>query len=148
MSLRHYSHVATPTLHLFYPAADREGSDLRTKHGVVSQNSPHLFGCACLGPAPYMIEEDETIFVKNKGGRLHTFTEVENFGGGRVAGLNFDLLRVPECPLQPPDDPNNLPPGARLKIKHLSPGTHLFMCCIHPWMRAVIKVQPAEDKDQ
>jgi plastocyanin len=99
-------------------------------------------------PQYIKIEEGETVSVKNNGGRLHTFTEVENFGGGRVAGLNFDLLRVPECPLQPPDDPNNLPPGAKIKIKHLSQGTHLFICCIHPWMRAVIKVQPEEDEDQ
>ena len=32
-------------------SADREGSDLRAQHGVVSQNAPHLFGCDCLGAA-------------------------------------------------------------------------------------------------
>jgi len=88
----------------------------------------------------YLKIDGGTVTVKNNGGRTHTFTEVDNFGGGRVAGLNFGLARVAECPLQPPADPNNLAPGASIKIKNLSPGNHLFMCCIHPWMRAVIKV--------
>jgi len=34
-----------------------------------------------------------------------------------------------------------LAPGASLKVKGLDVGTHLFECCIHPWMRAAIKVE-------
>src|SRR5215470_9658506 len=42
-------------------------------------------------PAYLDIESDETLRVKNKGGRTHTFTEVAQFGGGRVDALNFGL---------------------------------------------------------
>ena len=35
-----------------------------------------------------------------------------------------------------------LPPGASLDVEGLAVGTHRFQCCIHPWMRAAIKVVP------
>jgi len=88
-------------------------------------------------PQYLKIEEGDTVKVKNNGGRPHTFTEVKDFGGGRIPVLNFDLKPAPEC-LRPAED---LAPGDRIKIKGLREGAHLFMCCIHPWMRAVIKVE-------
>jgi hypothetical protein len=36
----------------------------------------------------------------------------------------------------------DLAPGARTGVTGLSVGNHHFQCCIHPWMRAVIKVKP------
>lgn len=78
--------------------------------------------------------------VKNEGGRLHTFTEVASFGGGRIGGLNFGLLPAPEC--QPGAGAVDLVPGATQRITGLSVGPHRFQCCIHPWMRALIEVQP------
>ena len=104
-------------------------------------------------PAYLKIEPDKTVRVTNKGGRGHTFTEVAEFGGGRVPNqdnrgqLNFGLTRAPECPLQPPADPNNLPPGASVKVK-LGVGNHRFQCCIHPWMRMLIKVLPDEPEEE
>ena len=35
--------------------------------------------------------------VKNEGGRLHTFTPVAEFGGGRVPPLLVGTLLAPEC---------------------------------------------------
>jgi plastocyanin len=91
---------------------------------------------------PYLkIEVGDTVRVKNKGGRLHTFTKVADFGGGRVANpdLNFGLTPAPEC-LDSSD--TDVPPDATLKVKNLDVGNHRFQCCIHPWMRTLIRVLP------
>lgn len=80
----------------------------------------------------------KTIRVTNRGGRGHTFTEVTNFGGGFVPPLNIGLAQAPQCT---PAGTIPLPPGATIEIKNLAPGLHKFQCCIHPWMRATIRVQ-------
>ena len=79
--------------------------------------------------------------VKNKAGRLHTFTGVADFGGGRINDptLNFGLETAPECLDSSATD---VPPGATLKVNGLSEGNHRFQCCIHSWMRTLIKVLP------
>lgn len=89
-------------------------------------------------PSYLSIESDKDIRVTNHGGRLHTFTEVAQFGGGRVPPLNVGLTPAPEC--APGAGAVDLPPGARQNIGNLSVGLHRFMCCIHPWMRAVVRV--------
>jgi plastocyanin len=97
-------------------------------------------------PTYLKIEVGETVRVKNAGGRLHTFTEVENFGAGRIPNpaLNFGLDPAPEC--TNPDLPStDVAPGDTLKVKGLSLGNHRFQCCIHPWMRTLIKVLPEGD---
>lgn len=78
------------------------------------------------------------IRVTNTGGRGHTFTEVANFGGGFVGVLNIGLTPAPECA------PNNvvpLAPGATVELTASGPGLHKFQCCIHPWMRATVRVE-------
>jgi plastocyanin len=82
----------------------------------------------------------KTLNVVNEGGRVHTFTEVAVFGGGRVPPLNAapaPLLPVPECA---PALTVDLPGGAKTEIENLAPGNHKFQCCIHPWMRTLVKV--------
>jgi hypothetical protein len=93
------------------------------------------------GSAPE-IEANEKVRVRNNGGEDHTFKEVdEAFGGGRVAGLNtaLGLTARPDCAADvvPP-----IHPGEHVEVKGLSEGIHYFMCCIHPWMHAVIEVSP------
>jgi plastocyanin len=93
-------------------------------------------------PSFVAIDEGHTIRVENRGGRPHTFTQVAEFGGGKVpppagTGLNEGLVTAPECP-----GSVDIPPGGRTKIENLGVGTHRFQCCIHPWMRAHIKVEP------
>src|SRR6185295_5179402 len=86
---------------------------------------------------PYLkTETDGDVSVRNKGGRVHTFTEVAEFGGGRVAPLNQGLTPAPECATAV-----NLAPGASVKLSSLSAGNHRYQCCIHPWMRAIVKVK-------
>jgi plastocyanin len=79
-----------------------------------------------------------TVRVTNWGGRAHTFTEVANFGGGFVPPLNGTLGLAPECAAAPGAI---VPPGSTIQINVLTPGTHKFQCCIHPWMRAAVKVE-------
>jgi hypothetical protein len=88
---------------------------------------------------------------------VHTFTEVARFGNGYVAPLNAARVvppgatfTAPECAIVNPDgtlrpapaaQATLLAPGQQLEMKNLEPGTHNFMCCIHPWMRTVVKVE-------
>ena len=74
--------------------------------------------------------------VVNLGGRDHTFTEVAAFGGGFVPPLNKGLTMAPECA-----GAQVMAPGERAVLRGLSEGDHKFQCCIHPWMRALIKVE-------
>jgi plastocyanin len=97
-----------------------------------------------IDPTYVEIEVGDTVKVKNEGGRLHTFTKVANFGGGRIPNpdLNFGLDPAPEC-LQP--STTDVAPGGTLKVNFLPLGNHRFQCCIHPWMRTLIKVVLDDD---
>ena len=92
-------------------------------------------------PAYALIAGGGPLDVTNDGGRFHTFTPVAQFGGGRVPPLNQGLTMAPECALPPGGvDPWGLLPGGSLQITNLRPGNNRYMCCIHPWMRALVKV--------
>ena len=90
-------------------------------------------------PSYLDISTDRSVKVTNVGGRLHTLTEVANFGGGRVPPLNVGLAPAPEC-LVP--STTEVRPGESMRIENLSIGIHRFQCCIHPWMRELIAVSP------
>jgi hypothetical protein len=85
----------------------------------------------------------ETLIAFNQGGEEHTFTEVEEFGGGIVPLLN-DLSHnptvAPECAAL--DDDDFVPPGGTYREEEpLEAGeTAKFQCCIHPWMRLEVQV--------
>jgi plastocyanin len=92
-------------------------------------------------PSYLKIETDQDVKVRNYGGRTHTFTEVAEFGGGRVPPLNMGLTPAPECATAA-----NIAPRANITVSGLSEGNHRFQCCIHPWMRALIKVKADDGK--
>jgi plastocyanin len=97
-------------------------------------------------PSWLAVKSGKKVKVKNEGGEDHTFTEVAEFGGGYVPELNepLGLTPVPECaggPANPAVASSFLEPGASVQVAGLDEGTHLFQCCIHPWMRAAIKVE-------
>jgi len=82
--------------------------------------------------------------IENRGGEVHTFTKVAEFGGGFVAELNgiLGLAPVPECV---PQQVDFIPAGAVVEgpvagSADLPVGINRFQCCIHPWMRTVIEV--------
>ena len=89
-------------------------------------------------PGHMTVKAGKDVLVVNNGGRGHTFTEVANFGGGFVPPLNIGLIPAPECT---PATTVPLPGGSRDTISGLAPGLHKFQCCIHPWMRATIRVE-------
>ena len=93
-------------------------------------------------PSYLKIETDDSVRVRNRGGRVHTFTEVGAFGGGRVAILNQGQTLAPGC-----ESATDLPPGAGVTLRGFTPGNHKFQCCIHPWMRAIVKVKAEEDDE-
>jgi len=99
-----------------------------------------------MDPTYFRMESDGTVRVRNAGGRGHTFTEVADFGGGFVPPLNGTLLVAPECAAAAANPP--LAPGARMDVTGLSEGNHLFQCCIHPWMRILVKVGPADSSSE
>ncbi len=97
-----------------------------------------------MDPTYFRSETGGTLRVTNLGGRTHTFTEVVNFGGGFIPPLNGTLLPAPECT----SGPAMLTPGASVEVTGLSNGNHTFQCCIHPWMRILVKVEAEEAKDE
>jgi plastocyanin len=82
------------------------------------------------------VQVGQTFVASNKGGEVHTFTEVDEFGGGIVPSLN-QLAGVPtvapECAALDPDD--FVPPGGTYRENVERTGTLKFQCCIHPWMK-------------
>jgi plastocyanin len=95
-------------------------------------------------PSYLKVKAGTNVRVKNVGGRAHTFTEVAAWGGGKIPfpPLNQGLTIAPECP-----GSIDIAPGDSIKLSGLAVGNHRFLCCIHPWMRAVIKVKAGGGKD-
>lgn len=86
--------------------------------------------------------------VNNLGGETHTFTVVDNFGGGRVPFLNAGNPTVaPECVAGPNATNVDIAAGAGLQVTTgatgtmKTKGTFKVQCCIHPWMRTTVQIQ-------
>jgi plastocyanin len=89
-----------------------------------------------------LVETGKKIEVTNEGGRNHTFTPVAEFGGGRVPPLRVGTQMATECALAPgTTDPYLVGPGGKLKLEAEGEGIMRFQCCLHPWMRATVRVQ-------
>jgi hypothetical protein len=85
----------------------------------------------------------QTLLAVNQGGEVHTFTEVENFGGGIVLALNAlsgNPVPAPECLNLVAGD--FVAPGASYTDEVEEPGTEHYQCCIHPWMRLDLHARP------
>jgi plastocyanin len=118
----------------------------------------NLFAEAAAGtPDPNWDFEPDTLRVKqgtivsvvDQGGEPHTFTEVAQFGGGFVTGLNHGEATVSECA----NGFSNLAvartrilQGSHIDITGLKEGEHRFQCCIHPWMRMTVHVKGGDEK--
>jgi hypothetical protein len=91
-------------------------------------------------PPELNVKVGEGFFALNRGGEMHTFTEVEHFGGGIIPGLNAlsgNLVEAEECKHLAPGDFLNPGQSSDLDIAD-DEGTELYQCCIHPWMRTVV----------
>lgn len=104
------------------------------KHGVI--------GAWHFAPPNTSAKVGQVFVAVNRGGEVHTFTEVEEFGGGIVPPLNnlsHNPVVAPECTALEPDD--FVAPGQTYREEPLEgAGTARFQCCIHPWMRLEVKV--------
>lgn len=93
-------------------------------------------------PATVTITVGGNILTMNNGGEMHTFTEVEEFGGGIVPALNEasgNPVEAAEC--KDVTDANKIAPGAsRRTDAETKVGTEKYQCCIHPWMRTTVTV--------
>jgi hypothetical protein len=83
-----------------------------------------------------VLNPGEHLTLINNGGEVHSFTPVADFGAGIVPDLNA-ALPPGTPPAQPVGPPNFMGAGETLELAPLAPGTHLFECLIHPWMRTV-----------
>jgi hypothetical protein len=91
-------------------------------------------------PDTIHVPTEITLQIINAGGEVHTFTEVEEFGGGVVPILN-DLSGLTgvasECTALAGSD--FIPAGGQT-THGFEPGANdKYQCCIHPWMRAVTR---------
>ena len=93
-------------------------------------------------PRQVQLKEGQAVQAHNSGGELHTFTEVDEFGGGFIQDLNEltgNPVPAPEC-LDIPDL-EFIPPGGANTPDVEEVGEHKYMCCIHPWMRTTVTVR-------
>ena len=96
-------------------------------------------------PDTLTIRKGTILSVVDQGGEPHTFTEVAKYGGGFIPGLNAPGEdAVPECSggfSRVEVARTRILQGSQLQLTGLSPGEHLFQCCIHPWMRIKVEVK-------
>jgi len=94
------------------------------------------------GPSQTAAKVGDTFVAVNQGGETHTFTEVDDFGGGIVPPLNVlsgNPVPAPECLALEDDD--FVAPGQKYRETLDEAGTKKFQCCIHPWMRLEASVR-------
>jgi len=96
-------------------------------------------------PDTVHIRKGSSLSVVDQGGEPHTFTEVAQFGGGFIDGLNMPgETVVPECKggfANVAVARTRILQGSRIQVNNLSKGEHLFQCCIHPWMHVTVIVK-------
>ena len=83
----------------------------------------------------------DVLIAVNNGGETHTFTEVEEFGGGIIPLLNElsgQTTVAPECSRLLPAD--FIPAGGMSSETEEEEGVEKYQCCIHPWMRAEVRI--------
>jgi hypothetical protein len=97
-------------------------------------------------PSNMQVNVGRPTFIENRGGEVHTFTPVAEFGGGFVNelnGISGNPVPAPEClnfagisfiPAGATEE------GPTAGSSDLPVGSHKFQCCIHPWMRTIIEV--------
>jgi hypothetical protein len=110
-------------------------------------------------PPDFDVVAGKMLLLESRGGETHTFTKVEDFGGGFVAGLNTlsgNPIPRPECAIvlpdgslrpQPPSESNIFVRAGETEAGPTAGSVILqageeskFQCCIHPWMHTIVRV--------
>ena len=95
-------------------------------------------------PSELSLHEGARLAVVNTGGETHTYTEVEEFGGGVVPMLNQlsgNTTVAPECLDAAEFDSSTVRSGQTMEHTFDESGTEKYQCCIHPWMRQTVFVR-------
>jgi len=90
------------------------------------------------------LDAGSSLTVENRGGETHTLTQVTQFGGGGIVpAINQILFGTTTPPTFFFGPFNFVPAGGETTISSgtLTPGTHLFICLIHPWMQETVVVR-------
>ena len=91
----------------------------------------------------------EALLAHNVGGEEHTFTPVEQFGGGFIQLLNDlsgnpvpaqECLNVPGLDFVASGEKSLIPVSALSAVADAN-GTARVQCCLHPWMRAEVRLK-------
>jgi plastocyanin len=105
-------------------------------------NANHTVAAWAFVPSELSVTLGGRVTALNMGGEEHTFTEVENFGGGIVPALNAAAGTpdvAPECAALASNA--LVQPGATFTTDAADKvGVEHYQCCIHPWMRANVTV--------
>ena len=118
------------------------GGDTTFDEFLAQVGKDHKAGAWRFSPDKVEIKSGTQLAVVNRGGETHTFTCVSRFGGGIVPILNQlsgNTTVAPEC--QALDDDDFVPPGGSYPDKPSHAGVEKYQCCIHPWMRATVRVR-------
>ncbi|HET7230361.1 MAG TPA: plastocyanin/azurin family copper-binding protein [Longimicrobium sp.] len=97
-----------------------------------------------IDPERMTVAEGANFSVVNAGGETHTYTEVEEFGGGVVPALNQasgNTTVAPECANQATFNASIVASGQTRQHTFDERGTEKYQCCIHPWMRQTVTVR-------
>jgi len=116
----------------------RQGG-IRFEDFVEQLTRHHSAGAWHFAPSEVTMQVGELLMATNRGGETHTFTEVEEFGGGIVPFINnlVGLTTVArEC-----SQAVKLPPGGTFSETENEAGVEKYQCCIHPWMRAEVRIK-------
>ena len=94
-----------------------------------------------MAPNEVTLKVGEVLSAFNHGGEVHSFTEVKEFGGGFFQPINdiLGLAEVPEC-AQAQATGAVLKPGESSSEVENDEGVEHYQCCIHPWMRAEVRI--------
>jgi len=120
------------------PGTCSRSGGVRFEDFVAQLTRHHSIGAWHFAPSEVTMRVGEELVANNRGGEAHTFTEVEEFGGGNVPFLN-DLVGLktvaPEC-----GGAVLIQPGGSSSETEHDAGVEKYQCCIHPWMRAEVRI--------
>jgi len=120
------------------PGTCSRSGGVRFENFVAELTRHHSAGAWHFAPSEVTMRVGQLLVANNRGGEMHTFTEVEEFGGGNVPFLNnlVGLTTVaPEC-----STAVMIPPGGSSSETEHEAGVEKYQCCIHPWMRAEVRI--------
>jgi len=100
-------------------------------------------GAWTIAPITISLKKGTTAVLWNTGGETHSYTEVQEFGGGVVARwneLSGNTAVAPECADSIAARGSTLHAGeVRLHVFDQT-GTRKYQCCFHPWMRQTVTI--------